>query len=565
MKSPYEEKIWIKNYPSDMLAEIDIPVKSVNEIFDEVAEKYKNRDAIIFYGNTINFKTLHDKVMRLATALHDLGVRKGDRVAFVLLNSPEHIIALLATLRIGAVCTPVSPVYVSSEIKHQLEDSGAQFLICQDILYSAVEKTGYEFKQIILTNITESLPKLKKILGSTILKGVYQKMAAPPVEIYNRSSFHEFQDLIKKYQPNPPVVEIDPMEDIVTLPYTGGTTGKPKGVMITHYNIVANVKQLFTHISVLEEGNEVWISYMPFYHAAGQVVTVLNSIMHGFTMVVLTNPDVDEILYSIMRYKSKIFFGAPTMYEILKDYKKTDRVDWKSLKILISGADALHEYTAKDWKDRTGADICEGFGQTETSSTTHLAFPGKVRIGSVGLPLPNTLAAIVDPDKDEYMPINEIGEIVVNGPQLTKGYWKNPQATQDCVSEMNGIKWWRTGDLGYMDEDGFFYVYDRKRDLIKYKGLRVFAREVEEVIKIHPKVKEVGIIGVPDQKVGQNVKAMIVLETDARGNLSEQDIIDFCKDKLTPYKIPKIIEFVGEVPKTDIGKVSRRELREEEE
>jgi len=565
MKSPYEEKIWIKNYPSDMPAEIDIPVKSVNEIFDEVAEKYKNRDAIIFYGNTINFKTLHDKVLRLATALHDLGVRKGDRVAFVLLNSPEHIIALLATLRIGAVCTPVSPVYVSSEIKHQLEDSGAQFLICQDILYSAVEKTGYEFKQIILTNITESLPKLKKILGSTILKGVYQKMAAPPVEIYNRSSFHEFQDLIKKYQPNPPVVEIDPMEDIVTLPYTGGTTGKPKGVMITHYNIVANVKQLFTHISVLEEGNEVWISYMPFYHAAGQVVTVLNSIMHGFTMVVLTNPDVDEILYSIMRYKSKIFFGAPTMYEILKDYKKTDRVDWKSLKILISGADALHEYTAKDWKDRTGADICEGFGQTETSSTTHLAFPRKVRIGSVGLPLPNTLAAIVDPDKDEYMPINEIGEIVVNGPQLTKGYWKNPQATQDCVSEMNGIKWWRTGDLGYMDEDGFFYVYDRKRDLIKYKGLRVFAREVEEVIKIHPKVKEVGIIGVPDQKVGQNVKAMIVLETDARGNLSEQDIIDFCKDKLTPYKIPRIIEFVGEVPKTDIGKVSRRELREEEE
>ncbi len=491
-------------------------------------------------------------------------MKKGDRVALLLLNTPEHIIAFYAALRIGAVVTAISPVYVSSEIRHQLEDSGAELLICQDILYEVVRKTGITFRQVILTSVTESLPAMKKLMGKSILRGVYQKMAAPPADIKNRGNFHDFQKLLAGHTPDPPLITIDPKQDLVTLPYTGGTTGKPKGVMITHYNIVANLYQFKNFLSVLEEGKETWISYMPFYHAAGQVIALLNGILQGFTLIVMTNPDIDDILSAVVSTQTSTFFGAPTIYEILKDHTKTDRVPWKSMKVILSGADALHEYTARDWKKRTGTDIQEGYGMTECTAVTHENIPGNIRIGSVGVPICNTLAAILDPDKDEFSPLNEIGEIAIIGPQVTKGYWNNPPATQDCIATIDGEKWWRTGDLGRMDENGFFYVYDRKRDLIKYKGLRVYAREVEEVLKTHPKIKEVGVIGVKDIKVGEIVKALVVLESDARGSLSEKDILEYCNDKLAHYKLPGIIEFVGELPRTDVGKVSRRELREEE-
>ncbi|MBW1819558.1 MAG: AMP-binding protein, partial [Deltaproteobacteria bacterium] len=231
---------------------------------------------------------------------------------------------------------------------------------------------------------------------------------------------------------------------------------------------------------------------------------------------------------------------------------------------MMSGADALLESTAKEWQARTGVSIYEVYGMTETVLITHGNPLGKSKIGSIGIPITNTMAAILDPEVDTFLPPGEMGELVMAGPQVTKGYWNNPDATRDCEAVINGVRWWRSGDLGRMEEDGYFYLYDRKRDLIKYKGLRVYAREVEEVLKTHPQIKEVGVIGVRDPKVGENVKAMVVLETDARGQLSELDIREYCKDHLAPYKIPKIVEFIGEIPKTDVGKVSRRELREEE-
>jgi long-chain acyl-CoA synthetase len=445
-----------------------------------------------------------------------------------------------------------------------LVDSGAEILICQDFLYGAVEKTGLELRHVILTSITDSLSTVNKLMGKNMLRGAYQKMEVPPPAIYEKKNFHKFQDLLKKSHDNVPTIEIDPREDLMSLPYTGGTTGKPKGVLLTHYNAVAQVTQLKTFLSMLKEGKEVWISYMPFYHAAGQVMCLLQGVLQGFTQVVITTPEVDDILYSILKYRAESFFGPPAIYEMLKDYDKTDRINWRDLKILLCGADALHEATAEGWKARTNTCICEGYGQTECVCVTHLNPPGTEKIGSVGIPLCNTVAAVVDPEKDEFVPLNEIGEIVVSGPQVTKGYWQNPKATQECIAEIDGTKWWRTGDLGRMDENGFFYIYDRKRDLIKYKGLRIFAREVEEVLRTHPKIKEAGVIGIPDIKVGQQVKAIVILESDSRGSISEADIIEYCKDKLAPYKIPKIIEFAGELPRTDVGKVSRRELREEE-
>ena len=565
MKYAYEEKPWLKEYLQGAPLELDIPDNlSLMDVFEQSAEKWGNQTAIIFYGNKIKYRELKDKIDRLATGLAALGVKKGDRVGMLLLNSPEYVISSFAVAKIGAIQTPISPVYVSSEIRHQLLDSGAETVICQDILFEGVAKTGIKFKNVILTNISESLPRLKKIMGQSILRGVYQKMAAPAPEIYREEGICSLQDLIEKNLPNPPAVTINPREDILMLPYTGGTTGAPKGVMITHHNVVANMMQYAASTRRLESGKETFVGFMPFYHAAGGMA-LFYIIFRGNSIVIITTPDLDSIIENIVKYDATYFTGAPTMFEMLKDYEKTDRVNWKKLKIIVSGADSLNEFTAKDWEERTNSKITEGYGMTETTALTHFNIQGNERYGSIGVPMCNTESAILDSDEDMYMPVGEIGEIVVSGPQVSKGYWQKPDATNDCEAVIDGKRWWRTGDLGRMDDDGFFYVYDRKRDLIKYKGLKVFAREVEEVLKDHPSIKECGVVGQADPLVGQNVKAVVVLQSDARGKLSERDIVEYCKDKLAAYKIPRIIEFAGEIPKTDIGKVSRREIRSQEE
>lgn len=564
MKSVYEEKPWLKSYLSGVPYEVEIPSKSLGEVFDEATLKFRNKTAIVFYGKKIKFGELREQVDRLATALSHLGIKKGDVVGVLLLNSPAPIIVFYSLVKLGAIITSISPVYVSNEVKHQIEDSGAETIICQDILYETVEKTGIKFKNLILSNIGDYLPTIKKFMGRSIMKGAYQKMALPPTNLYQKKEFYQLQELIKEYPPDPPKVEINPKEDIVILPYTSGTTGHPKGVMLTHYNIIADDTVFFVFMSkILEEGKEVLAAYMPFYHAAGLFLGVIGSIIHGNKMIVISNPDLDVILGAIMKYGVTYILGPPSFYESLKEYKKTRRVNWKEIKIVMSGADALNDITAKDWHDATGVRIHEMYGMTETGAVTHGTPFSKPKFGSMGIPIPNTISAIVDPERNEFVSLGEIGELVVSGPQVTaKGYWNNPESTKECECMINGIRWWRTGDLAKMDEDGYFYIYDRKRDLIKYKGLRVFAREVEEVLKTHPAIKEVGVVGVQDIKVGEFIKAMVVLESDSRGKLSEADIIEYCKEKIAPYKIPKIVEFLGELPKTDVGKVSRKELRE---
>jgi long-chain acyl-CoA synthetase len=417
-----------------------------------------------------------------------------------------------------------------------------------------------EIKNIILTNITESLPFLKKLVAKRVLKGVYERLPEVPRSIKNSKDFLRLEELIRKYPPDPPKVEIN-ANDTVTLQYTGGTTGPPKGSIATHFNFISCELSYQTFMQ-FKEGKEVLIAYMPFYHAAGVLISLINGICRGFKQVIITTPDLDKILNSISVQGATFFIGAPAIYELLKDYEKTDRVNWKGLKVVISTADALNVATAKDWHNRTGVSLHEGWGMTECTSANFGNPIGRAKLGSIGIPYPNVTAAILDPDEDKFVPPGELGELVISGPTVTKGYWNNSEATKDCEAVIDGVRLWRTGDLARMDEDGFFYIFDRKRDLIKYKGLRIFAREVEEVIKSHPKIKDVCVIGVKDIKVGENVKAFVVLEPDARGSLPETEIIDFCKDKLAPYKIPKIVEFVGEIPKTDVGKVSRRELRE---
>jgi long-chain acyl-CoA synthetase len=513
----------------------------------------------------MKYRELRDHVDRFATALQDLGVKKGDRVALLLLNSPQFIIAYFGALKAGAILTAISPFYVSPEIKHQIEDSGATTIICQDTLYENVERAEVKLDRIILANITDYLPWLKRFMGSSVLRAVYQKMASAPAALYEREGFYQLKALIKKYPPNPQKISFNLKEDLVTLPYTGGTTGLPKGVMISHENINAS-----QHLAakfwgdIIQDGQETVLAYLPFYHIYGQAVIMLGGLALGYTLIIFTTIDLDDLLNAMETHHATIFYSVAALYEYLRDYHRTDRVNWKRVKVLVSGADILLEDTAKGWEKRTGTKIHEGWGMTETTSVGIVNPYGKTKVGSFGVPLPNTVAAIIDPNSDKFLPVGEIGELVIKGPQIAKGYWKNPTATKETFADIDGEIWLRTGDLCRMDEDGYFFFYDRKRDMIKHKGQVVFAREVEEVLAAHPQIKETGVIGVPDPEVGEKVKAVVVLETEARGKLSELEIMKYCQERLPDYKCPTIVEFRGEVPKTDVGKVSRRELREED-
>lgn len=564
-RAAYLSKPWLRFYPEGVPEEVPVPVRSVPDIFDEVSEKYGGNTALIFYGKKITYRSLRELVDRFASALADLGVKKGDRVALYLLNCPQYVIAYFGALKIGATVTPVSPVYTSKEVRHQLRDSGARTVICQDILYDNVDKAGVELKEVVLTGIGEYLPSLKKLLGKGALGKIYGEMHVPSPGEIKGSGLLRFQDLLKRYEPRPPEVSINPTDDIAALPYTGGTTGLPKAAMLTHGNMSAVQAQVTAFWPFYEEGREVTLAFLPLFHIYGQVVVMLGSLVQGQTMVLFTTPDMDDILDAAERYQASAFYGVPTLFEYLKEYEKTDRVNWKRLKLIACGADTLHKSTIEGWERRTGTRIMEGYGMTETTAVCHGSPYQRPKTGSFGVPIPNVRAAIIEPEGVDFVPPGEVGELIVSGPNIMQGYWMRPQETMESLIEIDGLKWLRTGDLVTMDEEGYFHFFDRKRDLIKYKGYSVFARHVEEVLYKHPQIKAAGVVGVPDPKVGQIIKAYVVLQSEARGKVSEEEIIEYCKQNLAHYKVPKIIEFRGELPKTDVGKVSRRELREEAE
>jgi long-chain acyl-CoA synthetase len=563
MKSIYEEKPWIKYYPEGVPSEVEIISRSLSDAFEESVGRWQKKDAIVFYGRNMNYLELKEEVDRFATALYDLGIRKGDTVAILLLNSPQFIIAYYAVFKLGAMATLINPMYVSPEIKNQIENSQAKDIVCLNIFFKNVAKTGIEFRNVILSDMGDYLPKYKKLLGKSPLSAIYKKMALPSPKIYEAKGFYEMSKLIGKYPPNPHKITIIPEEDIATLQYTGGTTGLPKGAMLTHYNYLANEAQYNAFLRpILTDGKEIIAAYMPFYHAAAQVY-LINGLLRGYTLVIASTTDLDDILRDIEKYGVTVFIGAPTMFDLLKDYEKTNRVNWKKLNLILSGADALHEDTTKGWERRTGVKIVEAYGMSEAVAATHCNPNNRIKVGSFGIPLPSMMSAIIHSEEDKFIDMGEIGEIGIKGPSVMKGYWRDEKETQMKFANINGELWMRTGDLGKMDDEGYFYFFDRKKDMIKYKGHAVFAREVEEIIKNHPNVKDAGVVGVPDQKSGELIKAVVVLENDARGKLTEEDIVKYCEEKLSHFKIPKIVEFRGEIPKTDVGKVSRRELREE--
>ncbi|MFH1083306.1 MAG: AMP-binding protein, partial [Pseudomonadota bacterium] len=431
-KEAYAEKPWLKYYPEGVADAVDAPAISVPELFDQVAEKYANKTALIFYGKKISYSNLKELIDRFAAALADLGVKKGNTVALYLLNCPQYVIAYLASLKIGAKVTPISPVYTSHEIKHQIQDSDATTVVCQDILYDNVEKTGIGFKNVILTNIAEYLPTLKKILGKSALGKIYGDLRVPTPKFMKEAGLIHFQDLIKKYLPQPPQVSIDPAKDIAALPYTGGTTGLPKAAILTHANMVALQAQVRAFWPFFEEGNELVMAFLPFFHIYGQVVVMLGSLSQGFTMVLFTTPDIDDILSAMERYQASAFYGVPTLFEYLKEYEKTNRVNWKRLKLIACGADTLHQSTIEAWERRTGAKIFEGYGMTETTAISHGSPIHRPKKGSFGVPLPGMKAAVVEHEGTDFVPPGEVGELILNGPNIMQGYWKREEETREA-------------------------------------------------------------------------------------------------------------------------------------
>ena len=565
IKQAYLSKPWLKYYPAGVPEDVDIPEISVPELIDQLADKYANKAALIFYGKRITYRRLRELIDRFATGLADHGVKKGDTVALYLVNCPQYVVAYFAALKLGAKVTPVSPVYTSKEVKHQLADSEARIVVCQDILYDNIEKAGVRLDTVILASIGEYLPILKRWFGKSALAKAYGGMHVPSPEQLKEAGLVSFRDLITKYPPEPPQVAIDPVKDIAVLPYTGGTTGLPKAAVLTHRNMIALQAQILSFWPFFEAGKEVTMAFLPFFHIYGQVVVMLGGLALGATLVLFTTPAIDDILWAIERYRASAFYGVPTMFEYLKEYEKTDRVNWKRLKLIVCGADTLHESTIDAWEKRTGSKIFEGYGMTETTAVSHGTPIHRLKKGSFGVPIPGVKAAIIDHAGTDLLSPGEVGELILNGPNIMQGYWKRPEETAEAFVDIEGEKWLRTGDLVRMDEEGYFHFFDRKRDLIKHKGYSVFARHVEEVLYQHPQIKAAGVVGVPDPKVGNFIKAYVVLESEARGKVSEEEIIEFCRKNLAHYKVPKIVEFRGELPKTDVGKISRRELREEAE
>ena len=546
----YLSRPWLAHYEPGVPADVAVPLKTVPQAFDEATARAPDRAALVFYGRTIAYRELRDATDRLACALARLGLKKGERVALYLLNSPQFIIAYFAALKCGAVVTPISPVYTSHEVRFQLEDSGARAIICQDILYEKVEKAGAKLDFVVLTSVNEYLPALKRLFSKSAVVA-----SAPGV--------HWLQELLKSHPPEAPAVALDPRTDLAAMPYTGGTTGKPKGVMLTHYNLMASQISGQAAFPNFEPGKEVILAFLPFFHIYGQVVIMLNSMIQGNLLVLFTSADTEAILAAMERYQATVFYGVPTLYEYLKDHKDTDKANWRRLKLVLSGSDTLRESTMQGWARRTGSQIIEGYGMSETAASGHINPIHRPKAGSFGCPVPNMQAAVIDAQTLEFVAAGTTGELVLSGPSVMQGYWNRPEENERSFIERAGRRWMRTGDLVRMDDEGYFHYYDRSKDLIKYKGHSVFAKDVEDVLYGHPQIKAAGVVGVPDPAVGQRIKAIVVLQADARGKVSEDEVKAFCRERLAEYKVPQVVEFRGELPKTDVGKVSRRELREE--
>jgi len=549
------DRPWLKHYDEGVPTTIDYPEVPLYRLLEDSAREFPDRPCTIFKGARISYAEMDELTDRLAAGLADMGVRKGTPVAIFMPNSPQFVIAFYAILKAGGIVVATNPLYTGREIEHQMNDSGTEIMLVMSNFYKLIKEVQSKtsLKTLIVANIKDYLPPVLRILFGLLKEkkeGHYAELQAGDLW---------FQDVLKKYsREQRPHVDVGP-NDPAIYQYSGGTTGVSKAAIALHRNLVANTLQIQSFMPDIKRGQEIVLMAIPMFHVYGLVAGMSFGIASAASLVMVPNPrDMEDVLQSIAKYRPTIYPGVPTMYNAINNHPdvKAGKVDVSSIRGCISGSAPLLRETKVTFEKLTGGKLVEGYGLSEAPTATHCnPLSGMSKEGSIGVPLPDVDARIISLD-DEQTPlgVGEIGELVIKGPQVMFGYLNMPTETANSLRD----GWLYTGDIARMDEDGFFYIVDRKKELIKPSGYQVWPREVEEVIIENPKVLEVGVAGVPDAYRGETVKAWVVLKPGETA--TEDEIKEWCKERIAPFKVPTQVEFRAELPKTTVGKVLRREL-----
>jgi long-chain acyl-CoA synthetase len=565
------------HWPDGVPWEISGYQKPIFSLLDRAAGNYPNHAYTIFNGATRTFLQVREAADRIACFLARKGIKKGDRVAIFLPNLPHYPAIYFGILKAGAICATCNPVFTADELKYQIVDAGVKVVFCMDhpVFYrtavQAVEGTGVE--TIVICNVKTYLPRLKRFFGDLLGK-------IPHAEKYQPGHLL-FEEVLASCRPEPPAVEIDPARDLASILYTGGTTGVPKGAALTHANIMFNLMALEEWLRVRREpgakpeklrpgGAHCYLGLLPWYHSFGQTVIMLGACYSGNRLVCIPdpragNPPFTEVLKAIQKYRATILPAVPTIMVALNNHSKLRQYDLSSLKACFCGGAPLSPEVCRRFEENTGAIVFEGWGLTETApvASANPTDTAHRKIGSVGLPMPSTDIKIVDGETGlTELPQGEDGEMAISGPQVMQGYWNRPEEDQAVFREINGRRFFLSGDIGHMDKDGFFFITERKKDMIIVGGFNVYPKEVEEVLYTHPKVQLAAVIGLPDPKSGEAVKAFVQLKAGQAA--TEKEILDFCKERMAGYKRPRQVEFRNQIPTSMVGKVLRRVLRDEE-
>lgn len=526
--------------------------------FERIAANFPEKTALLYLGEKFTYRELRELVYRFATALYELGVRVNDKVMLYIPNCPQWIIAYFAIQKIGAIVVPTSPIYTPYEIAYQLNDCHAETIICQDTNFGYVIEVfpRTPLKRAIVTNLVDLLPAWKKTVGwvfDRVPRGVVEK----------RGNVYLFNDLLRKYPPRPPAVAIDPREQLAYILYTGGTTGVPKGVPGTHSGMVSYIQDYYQVIEGhVSEGRDVFLLVNPLFHIMAKGMFMGIALTLGNPTVLMPVPIVDAILEAVQRYKVTLLLGVPTLYRMILENERLDMYNLASLKFCWSGGDVLPEEVFNRFKELTGRPIYQVYGSTEVGHLSLSNMGEEPAPKSLGFPFSTREVRVVDPDTLQDVPRGEVGELLVTS-EFILDYWNKPEETAESFVELNGKRWYKMGDFVCMNEKGELQYVDRRADIIKHKGYRVSASEIEAALQDHEAVIGACAVGVADVRTGERIKAIVVLKEDARG-VGAAELIAWCRERLAAYKVPQYIEFRDMLPKSKVGKLLRREIRDEE-
>ena len=542
---------WLKSYAQGVVSAVQYERITVADALNRMAQKYPDKAALVFLDVRITYRQLNDMVNSFANALIDMGVKPGDKVAMLLPNMPQIVIASYGAWRTGAVVVMNNPLYTDTELEHQLKNSESTVLVTLDLLGPRMIalKPKTPVKKIVVAHIRDHLKFPKKQLLPIVARDKHRDIPPTP-------DVFEWMDIIKKYPATDPKLSVD-FDSLASLQYTGGTTGVSKGVMLTHKNLSSNVQQINAWFPDFVEGEMVMLGVLPFFHSFGLTCVMNLTIWKAGTDVLIPRPEPKAILEAIHKHRINFYPAVPTIYVGLLNHPDLAKFDISSIKGCFSGAAPLPVEVIKEFESKTGSQICEGYGLSETSPVVTInPWGGKTKVGSIGLPIADTEIRIVDLEEGtKDMPQGQPGEVIIRGPQVTSGYYKMPDETAKTVKD----GWLFTGDIGTMDNDGYFYIVDRKKDMIIAGGYNIYPRDIDEVLFEHPKILEACAIGVPDSYRGETVKAFVVLKPGE--TMTAEEVMEYCKEKLAKYKVPTMVEFIDTLPKSGVGKILRKELR----